>query len=98
MADLHVALEDGFDADHVVVQLDGDTVFDEPSISTRHQIGLAATVDAPASSPARLQVSLPERGLAAELPVDPTTTPYVRVSVLDGTVQIASSDEPPLYA
>lgn len=115
MPDLHVALEEGFDADHVVVQVDQTIVFDEPAVSTRHQIGLAAAVDVPASpatpspaadpahqpaqEPARLlRIALPERGLATELPVNPAAAPFVRVSVVEGALQVSASADMPFYA
>jgi len=41
---LQVDLQEGFDRDHVVISINGETVLDEPNVSTRMQIGVARTI------------------------------------------------------
>ena len=43
--ELHIALEEGFEGDDVVVDVDGDEVYQGQNVHTRYQIGLADTVD-----------------------------------------------------
>lgn len=42
--ELTIALEEGFEGQHVVVVVDGDVVLDDPEVRTRMQIGLARSV------------------------------------------------------
>ncbi|MDT0572521.1 hypothetical protein RM704_34530 [Streptomyces sp. DSM 3412] len=42
--ELTIALEEGFEGQHVVVVVDGDVVLDDPEVRTRRQIGLARSV------------------------------------------------------
>ncbi|MDP8977975.1 MAG: hypothetical protein M3N17_05290 [Actinomycetota bacterium] len=45
MASLHVALQEGFGGEGVVVLVDGREVFSDPDVRTRLQIGLAKSFD-----------------------------------------------------
>lgn len=98
MADLRVSLEEGFTEDHVVVRVDGATVFEEPRAATRTQTGLLAAFDVDAGTASTVEVSLPARGIAGELTVDATRTPFVRVSVVGDAVDLSATDVPPYYA
>ncbi|MFM9551808.1 MULTISPECIES: hypothetical protein [Streptomyces] len=42
--ELTIALEEGFEGQHVVVVVDGEVVLDDPGVRTRLQIGLARSV------------------------------------------------------
>lgn len=46
MAQLHVALQEGFAGDAVTVVVDGDKVFARDDVTTRPEIGLATSFDA----------------------------------------------------
>lgn len=48
MAELHVALEEGFAGDDVTVVVNGRTVFEQQGVTTRPEIGLATSFDADA--------------------------------------------------
>lgn len=45
--ELTIALEEGFEGQHVVVAVDGEVVLDDPEVRTRRQIGLARSVPVP---------------------------------------------------
>ena len=98
MAQLTVSLEDGFAQDHVLVRINGATAFEGTDVTTRMQTGLAAAVRADAADTVHLEVQLPDRGLSRELDLDGSQTPFVRVSLIDGDLAVAPTDQAPYYA
>ena len=96
MTQIHVYLENGFDHDRVTVSA-GDQEHTEPDVSTRYQIGLAAVVelDAPAGA---VRIALPDKGLTAEATIDPEATPFVRVNVTDGALEVRPDASQPRLA
>jgi hypothetical protein len=91
-APLRVTLLDGFEDDAVKVLLDGDVVFEDDHVSTRHEISRAGGFEVPLGGPAELTVEIPRRGIREVLPVDPSTR-FVGLSVRDGELSRAASDE-----
>lgn len=98
MAQLTVSLEDGFAQDHVLVRINGATAFEGTDVTTRMQTGLAAAVRADAADAVHLEVQLPDRGLSRALDLDGSQTPFVRVSLVDGDLAVATTDQAPYYA
>lgn len=106
MAQLSVSLEDGFAQDHVLVRVDGATAFEGTDVTTSMQTGLAVAVqvdtadaaDADTADTCRLEVQLPDRGMSGAVDIDPSRTPFVRVSVISGEVAVATTDQAPYYA
>ena len=88
-----MTLLDGFEDDAVKVLLDGDVVFEDDHVSTRHEISRAAGFAVPLGGPAELTVEIPARGIREVLPVDPSTG-FVGLSVRDGELSRRVSDEP----
>ena len=102
MAELHVYLENGFDHDLVTISVD-DEEHTKSEVSTRYQVGLAALVELSDvalndEGTALVRIALPERGLAAESTVDPAATPYVRVNVTDGQLDVRLDSSQPRLA
>ena len=102
MAELHVYLENGFDHDLVTISVD-DEEHTKSEVSTRYQVGLAALVELSDvalndEGTAVVRIALPERGLAAESTVDPAATPYVRVNVTDGQLDVRLDSSQPRLA
>ena len=102
MAELQVYLENGFDHDLVTISVD-DEEHTKSDVSTRYQVGLAALVELSgieleAAGTANLRIALPERGLTAETTVDPVATPYVRVDVTDGQLDVRLDSAQPRLA
>jgi hypothetical protein len=92
MGEIHVYLENGFDHDLVTISAGGQE-HTESDVSTRYQVGLAALIELPvveldAAGTAVVRIALPERGLAAETRVDPAATPYVRVNMTNGQLDV----------
>jgi hypothetical protein len=98
MTQVTVSLEDGFARDHVLIRVDGATAFDSTDVTTRMQTGLAAAVQVEASDASSLEVQLPDRGLSRTVDIDGSSTPYARVSIVDGDVAVSTTDQAPYYA
>lgn len=82
---IHVALEDGFDDDTVVLRVDGEEAFRRDGVTTRTQISRAA--DAELDVPERgatLEVDVATRGVRETIELDPAVRPVVAVSLRDG--------------
>ncbi len=99
MAQLTIALEEGFDDTHVVVRVNGVSQLDDPSISTRPQIGLARslTVEVP-DGPVTVDVELPELSLGQRIDLDVRNGPHLGLSISGGTLTHRVSEEPFRYA
>lgn len=84
--DMQVYLTDGFADDHVVVNVDGRTVFDQAGITTKKMIGLAkqlTAVPVPGGL-ANVEVKLPDKNLSATFQVDLSKGSHVPVTLRDG--------------
>lgn len=92
---LHLALQEGFEDDAVVLRVDGEEVYRRDSLATRMQIGLADSLELTVEEDeVELEVSLPKRSLACETKIAVAGTTYVGVSVELGAVSIRTQQEP----
>ncbi|HEX6327264.1 MAG TPA: hypothetical protein VFZ72_11905 [Jiangellaceae bacterium] len=99
MGALAIALEAGFDDDHVIVHVDDRVVLDEDGVTTRYQIGLARMLEVPVTAGSvRVAVRLPERELAGETTVDAAETQSLRVSIENAALVFDAGGTPLFYA
>lgn len=93
---LHVALQDGFANDTVVVRLDDQEIYRKDGVSTRTQISRADAFDFESPSPqATVKVDLPARDLSSSIPVDLSRTPFLGVSITpEGEISHKLQSEP----
>ena len=87
---IHVALEDGFDDDTVVLLLDGAEAYRGDGVTTRTQISRAADtqLEVPEAG-AVLDVAVPTRGLGETVELRPPLPPVVALSLRDDAVLVA---------
>jgi hypothetical protein len=99
MAAIRVYLEEGFEHDRVTVSA-GDAELEELDVTTRQQIGLAASVElaVPDGVPVAVTIAIADRGLVAETTVDPEVTPHLRVNVSNGSLVVRPEVDPPMFA
>lgn len=96
LASLHVALEEGFDGEEVVVLVDGREVFSCAAVRTRLQIGLAKSFDVEVA-PGRhaVECRLTTRGRTVARRVEVAGATWVGVSLArDGDARWRVSSEP----
>src|SRR3989442_1310537 len=97
---LHIALQEGFFDDTVTILIDGKEVARRTNVTTKTQIGLAATVDLSLPpGPISLGISVRGRPPSEALPVELTGPTYVGVSIqTNGHIVSTRSDTPFRYA
>lgn len=95
MHSLHVALQEGFAHDAIDVTLDGAKVFTANDISTRQQIGLAASFDV-ATKPGShsVEVRLPRANLSGLQKISVSSDTWLGVSLRNGQLDIRVSAQP----
>ena len=92
---LHVALQEGFDNDRVLISLNDKSIYDKVGVNTDLRISRADAVEVPmGEGPLRLDVSLPDRDLTGSLVIRGKNTVYVGISVTAELVEFTVSDEP----
>jgi hypothetical protein len=80
MAVLHLALEEGFEDDDVVIAVDGEEALRAEAVRTRMQTGLARAGDVPVPD-GRHTVTVQARGASASIDVDVAGELYLGVSL-----------------
>jgi hypothetical protein len=83
LSDLRVYLTDGFAGDHAIVRVNGQTVLDKAGVTTKKLYGLAeqlSPVDVTGGE-AEVEVSLPEKNVAASFKVDLSQGSHVPVAL-----------------
>lgn len=89
-----VDLQEGFNKDRVVLRIAAQTVFDEPAVSTRMQIGLARSVTLDVEPDAVLVVELPAKRLSARIELGSTEPIFVAINLeRDQTLSLRRSRE-----
>jgi hypothetical protein len=91
---IHLALEDGFDGDTVVVRVDGEEAYRGEGLTTRTQISHAASaeLDVPADG-ATVEVEVETRGVRETIELDPRTQAHVAVSLREGALDVAFPEQ-----
>jgi hypothetical protein len=99
--DVQVAFTEGFADDSATIEVDGREVARVDGLRTRYQVGYARIVPLtlrPGAAP-RLDISMPERGLHAQVSLDPMLDPLVvRVTRAGDALVAEVSDEPLRFA
>lgn len=94
MAQLHVALQEGFEGETVVIRVAGKEVFRKDSVTTKLQIGFAESFEMNVEEgPVNLEIALPSKALSKAIDLQVTNTIYVGVSVIAGQVEYRISQD-----
>ena len=94
MATLHVALQEGFSSDRVVVKVNGAEVASRPQVTTRNQIGFAEAVEVEVPhGQATVEVQVPARQLSGSVSVDVGGTTYIGVNVVHDQLELTQQRE-----
>lgn len=79
---LHIALQDGFLNDEVIIQVNGEEVFHESEVKTRFQIGLAASFETNVPQGlVNVKVTLQNKKLAQSTVLEIFNPTYLGVSI-----------------
>jgi hypothetical protein len=95
MAKLHIALQEGFDHEAVVIRVNRKDVFNKQDVRTRLQIGLADSFDVEVEDgPATVEILLPKKNLTKEIKTQVPQEPYLGVSLVAGKIEHRASGTP----
>jgi hypothetical protein len=88
VANLKLYLAEGFRGDHVVVKVDGRTVFDSDSVTTKDLYGLAEELKPVQvkGDKAKIEIELPDKGVNAAFSADLKRGDQVPISLEDGQI------------
>lgn len=79
---IHIALQEGFEGEIVVIRVNGNEVFHKPNVKTRLQIGIADFIEVGIQKGSvNVEVALPLRNLSKSIVLQVSTPIYVGVSV-----------------
>lgn len=95
MALLHIALQEGFVKDSVIIRADQQEVFQQQTVTTRTQIGLAEWVEVTLpEGQTTLEVAVPSKGIAQTIPLQLSGNVYLGISITpDGRLEHQLSKE-----
>ncbi len=92
---LHIALQDGFRNNTVLMRLNGKRIYRKNNLKTRTQIGLADSVELETDEgPASLEVSLPQERIVGSIAFVLKSVTYIGVSIIEGEVQFKVQNVP----
>jgi hypothetical protein len=93
---LHIALQEGFAHDDIVVSVDDGTVYRAEGVSTRPQIGLAASIDTQVGTGVHaVEVQVPNRkGLSHLQTLSIDSDLWLGISIRGGELSFKSSPTP----
>lgn len=96
---LHIALQDGFINDSVVIRVNGQEVFNKTDIKTRFQIGLADSWEANVNKgKVEVEVILPLKKISKSTILEVSNPTYLGVSLTpEGGIEFRVSKERFLY-
>ena len=99
MAILSIHLQEGFDDDLVIVRINGTETARRAQLKTQRLLGYAEIVELqkPKGGDIRLELSLPDRNLAASATIPGAGDTFVAANVADGRLQLAVRDQPFAY-
>jgi len=95
MALLHIALQEGFTGDIVIVRVNNEEVFRKESVKTRLQIGYADSFEVTIEEGyVNVEVVLPLKNLSETIVLQVSTSLYIGVSIHEGKIVYRISHEP----
>lgn len=93
---LHIALQEGFVDDTVLIRVDGQELFHETDVRTRFQTGYANSIDLNVEEgTVNVEVAMPLRNLSESVVLMVSAPSYVGVTLTpEGTIHFRLSREP----
>ena len=95
MGHLHVALQEGFEDEAVVIRVNGKEVFNKQGVRTKLQIGRADAIDVDVEDgPATVEILLPTKTLTKTVQTRVPQEPFLGVSLVAGEITHRVSSTP----
>jgi adenosine/AMP kinase len=95
MALLHIAFQEGFVDDIIIVRVNDKEVFRKENVTTRLQIGYADSFEVTINEGrVSIEILLPLKNLSKTIVLHIATVAYVGASIHDGRIDYRISDKP----
>lgn len=95
MKTLHIDLQTGFEGDAVTITVDGDTVYEDPEVTTSLLTGFADSFELTVETGThQVEVQLPDRAITGSTSVEMEQELYLGISVEGEQVVFRLSEEP----
>jgi hypothetical protein len=95
---LHIAFQEGFEGDTVLVRIDGKEIFRKDDVKTRPQIGYATSFEINShEGPVTIDIHLPGKSISERVPLQLVGATFVGVSIRQGKITCRISNEPFRY-
>jgi hypothetical protein len=95
MGHLHIALQEGFEDEAVVIRVNGKEVFNKQGVRTKLQIGRADAVDVEVEDgTATVEILLPTKDLTETVRIRVPQEPFLGVSLVAGEIVHRVSSTP----
>lgn len=92
---LHIALQEGFEDETVVIRVAGKEVFRKDNVRTKLQIGFADSLEVNVEeSPITIEIEVAARNLTESIEVEAPNTVYLGLSLIGGEIRHRISSEP----
>ena len=91
---ISIDLQEGFSDDIVVVQVNGQEIFNKKGVKTDYSSGLADLIKIPISeSSVEVAVAVPPKSLSDKVVIEATADVYLGVSIIEDRIVFKISDE-----
>ena len=95
MALLHIAMQEGFEDENVVIRVAGKEAFRKDSVRTKLQIGFADSFEMNVEEgPVSIEIDLPSKSLSRVIELQVQNAVYLGVSMIAGKIEYKISHEP----
>lgn len=95
MALLHVAMQEGFEDENVVIRVAGKEAFRKDNVRTKLQIGFADSFEMNVEEgPVTIEIDLPSKSLSKSIELQVQNAVYLSVSIIAGKIEYKISPEP----
>jgi hypothetical protein len=98
MGILHLAFQEGFEGDTVIVRIDGKEVYRKEHVTTRYQINYADSFKLHVDEESvNVEILIPAKELSKKFSIKTANTVYVKVLIQMGEIKYSASDKPLRY-
>src|SRR2546422_7280448 len=95
MAQLHIAMQEGFEDETVVIRVAGREAFRKDNVKTKLQIGFADSFEMNVEEGSvSIEIDLPKKSLSKSIELQVPNTVYLGVSIIAGKIEYKISPEP----
>jgi len=98
MATLSIDFQDGFVDDTIIVQVNGEEVFQKEHVSTKLILGLADSFETEVETGlVNIEINVQTKNLTEDFLLEVSADTYIGISIMNGKIEYIVSDKPFRY-